>query len=136
MTETPYSRSLPSTPGTPTSAGGAEHIRNITRDLIITLLTCGIYNLYIQHRQMVAVNAILKEQKYSFWSWFLLTLGTCGLYHIYHEYRKSSDLVLAMKDLSSNEPIACLVLTMFGLSFVSDAIQQSHINRYYGCTKL
>lgn len=121
---------------TPTPSAGSEHIRNITKDVIFTILTCGLFNLYVQHRQMLAINALLKEEKYKFWTWFLLTLVTCGIYHIYHEYRKSSDLAAAMKDQSPNEPLVVLLLLIFGLFFVADAIQQSHINRHFGVTKL
>ena len=112
------------------------HVRNIARDIVLTILTCGLFNLHVQHRQMQAVNEMLRQQKYSFGKWFLLTLATCGLYHLYHEYRKSTDRLLVMKDQNPNEPIICLLLTMFGLWIVADAIQQSHINRHYGSTAL
>ncbi len=122
-------------PAAPTIA--SEHVRNIAKDLILTIVTCGFFNLYVQGRQMDAVNAMIKEEKYHFWSWFGLTLITCGLYHIYHEYRKSTDIMLVMNEPSQqNEPVVCLVLAIFGLGVVADAIQQSHINRYYGVTKL
>lgn len=111
------------------------HVRNIAVDLIITIITCGLYNIYIQSRQINALNAMLGQQKYSFWHWFLLTLVTCGIYHIYHEYRLSTDLVVLQK-LDANEPILVVLLAIFGLSIVADAIQQSHINHYYGETGL
>lgn len=114
----------------------SEHIRDIARDIIITILTCGLYNIYIQSRQIHAVNAMIREDKYSFGSWFLLTLVTCGLYHIYHEYRKTTDLCRTIKDLNENEPILTVLLTIFGMAIVADAIQQTHINRYFGSTAL
>lgn len=113
-----------------------DHIRNIATDIILTLITCGIFNLYIQHRQIQSVNEMLQEDKYSFVSWFLLTLVSCGLYHIYHEYRKSGDIAQAIGDTSSNEPLINVVLTVIGFSIVADAIQQSQINKYYGKANL
>ncbi len=111
------------------------HIRNIAKDIILTLLTCGLFNIYVQHRQIQALNAMLRNQKYSTLHWFLLTLITCGIYHIYHEYRISSDLVILQK-LDPNEPLLIVILAIFGMSIVADAIQQSHINHYYGHTGL
>lgn len=113
-----------------------EHVRSIALDLILTILLCGLFNLYVQYRQMVAVNAMLRQEKYSFLIWFFLTLITCGLYHIYHEYRKSSDIAGVMGDMNSNEPIISIILTCFGLHIIADAIQQSKINQYYGNTEL
>ena len=113
-----------------------EHVRNIALDIILTLLTCGIWNLIVQAAQMRAINAIIGTQKYRFWSWFLLSLVTCGVYHIYHEYRKSEDLAQFRKGGSQHEPIATLLLTMFGMSIVADAIQQAEINRYFGSNAL
>ncbi len=114
----------------------SEHVRDIAKDIIFTLLTCGLYNIYIQAQQIKAVNAMLRQDKYSFGSWFLLTLVTCGIYHIYHEYRKTSDLCVIFKDLNENEPILTVLLAIFGMSIVADTIQQTHINRYYGSTGL
>lgn len=112
-----------------------EHIRNIAKDIIFTILTCGIYNLYVQYKQIEALNAMLGQRKYDFLTWFLLTLVTCGLYHIYHEYRLSEDLMKLLK-LETSEPLLAVVLTTIGFGIVADAIQQSHINHFYGDTSL
>jgi uncharacterized membrane protein YGL010W len=80
---------------------------------------------------MQALNAMLKTEKYSFVTWLLLTIVTCGLYHIYHEYRKSADLDKVL-GRESMEPLAVLLLAIFGLGLIGDAIQQSSINSYFG----
>jgi len=113
-----------------------EHVRNIALDLILTILTLGLFNLWVQHRQMVAVNSMLGQQKYSFWLWFLLTIVTCGIYHIYHEYRKSDDLARLLGRQGSNDGLVSLLLTIFGLAIVNDAIQQTRINEFHGSTAL
>lgn len=123
-------------PQPPTGIPQSEHVRQIGKDIVFTILTCGLFNLYVQSRQMKAVNQMLKEEKYHFLHWFLLTLITCGIYHIYHEYRKTTDIALVMKDHDQNEALVSLLLTIFGMSLIVDAIQQTHINRYYGSTKL
>ena len=135
MNQSMVPRKSPMPPG-PRSVG-QDHVRNIALDLIITILTCGLYNLWVQHKQMVAVNDMLQESKYHFLPWFLLSLVTCGLYHVYHEYRVSQDIDYALGVAgNSREPLINLILSIIGLHIVADAIQQSHINRYYGSTQL
>ena len=112
------------------------HIRNIAVDLVLTLVTCGIYNVFIQYKQILAVNAMLRQEKYSFVPWFLLSLITCGLYHVYHEYRVSEDIARILEDRSGQLPLISLLLSLFGLSFVADAIQQSKINEHFGDSSL
>ena len=69
--------------------------------------------------------------------WLLLTLVTCGMYHIYHEYIMTRDLVDAFPTPSgSMEPVVSIILTVMGLPFIADAIQQNMINRFYGSTEL
>lgn len=116
--------------------GQSAHVRNIALDLILTLITFGLFNLRVQSRQMLAVNAMLREEKYSFWMWLLFTIVTFGLYHIYHEYRKTADIARVHGEANSYEPLITVLLTMFGLFFVADAIQQAQINRYFGSTRL
>lgn len=111
------------------------HIRNIAVDIILVLITCHLWTLYIQHRQMVAVNEMIRENKYSWLMWFLLSIVTCGLYHFYHEYRKTCDIDRALK-VQSNEPLVNLLLTVFGLTVIADALQQAQINRFFGSTSL
>lgn len=114
----------------------SEHVRSIGKDIIFTILTCGLFNIYVQSRQIKAVNAMMREEKYNFLHWSLFTLLTCGIYHIYHEYRKSTDIALTMKDHDRNEGLVSLLLTIFGMSLIADAIQQTHINRHFGSAKL
>ncbi len=121
----------------PVSAKGSqEHVRNIPLDIILSIFTCFIYNIYVQYRQMRALNSMLNQEKYNFLTWLLLTIITCGLYHVYHEYRKSEDIARVNGKTHSNDGVVALVLTIFGLSLVTDAIQQSEINRYYGDDRL
>lgn len=117
-------------------AQNSEHVRNIGLDILFTVLSCGLFNIYLQHRQMLALNSILKQDKYGFWGWLGFCLITCGLYHIYHEYRMSDDLRKAMGIDSETDAIVALLLSLFGLFIVTDAIQQSKINEYFGAHHL
>ncbi len=120
----------------PRSPTDTEHVRSIALDLILTILTFGFYNLYVQHRQMKAINRMIGQDKYRFWPWFLLSLITLGMYHVYHEYRKSAEIALARGRPDSNEPIVSVVLCLFGFFIVADSIQQSEINKFFGSSAL
>ncbi|WP_141735318.1 DUF4234 domain-containing protein [Oligoflexus tunisiensis] len=110
-----------------------QYVRSVAVDIILTIVLCGLWNIWVQARQMRAVNYMINKDKYHFLPWLLLTLITCGLWHIYHEYRKSQDISLAMnKGPGDNSPIVHLLLSIFGLSIIADALQQSEINSYFG----
>jgi hypothetical protein len=113
--------------------GRRTFVRNIALDIILTLLTCGLWNLFVQYRQMEATNFFLNESRYSFAAWLVFCLLTCGLYHFYHEYRMSQDLQLISPMMGEAQmPLVHLLLSIFGLSIITDALQQSHINRMLG----
>ena len=106
--------------------------RSIALDIVLTIFLCGLWNIWVQARQMDALNFLLREPRYNFWKWLLLCLITCSLYHIYHEYKMSKDLCLLMGRSESDRPLIHLVLTCVGLSIVVDALQQSEINDLLG----
>lgn len=109
-----------------------EFVSSIAADIFFTLITCGIYNLFVQNRQIKALNYMLKGNKYSFIKWLLLAICTCGLYHIYHQYIMSKDLDFVSGGKNPNLPVISLVLTFFGLSILADAFIQNVINEYFG----
>jgi hypothetical protein len=109
----------------------SEHIRGIAFVVIMSIVTCGLYNIYLQYIQIKTLNVMVKEEKYSFIKWFLLSIITCGLYHVYHEYVMAQDLV-ELTSADSNFPLIALVCSLFGFSIIIDAIHQKHINEYFG----
>lgn len=113
-----------------------RHVRNIALDIVLTLITCGLFNIYVQYKQMEAVNDMLKENRYNFVLWLILAIITCGLYHIYHEYRKSSDIARVLKKDQGSAGLVAIILTVVGLMIINDAIQQSEINSFYGNSSL
>jgi hypothetical protein len=110
----------------------SEHVRSIVVDLLLSLVTCMLFSLYVQHKQILAVNHMIGQRKYSFWPWFLLSVITCGFYHLYHEYIKSEDIAIVMGDQNKVEPALHLILNVFGFKIVADALQQDQINRFFG----
>lgn len=111
-------------------------VRNIALDLILTFVTFFLYNIYVNAEQMDALNYMLGEPKYSFWRWFFFCILTFGMYHVYHEYVVARDLMTLTGEPQSMEPAIHVVLTCLGFPFVADAIQQYHINSYFGSKRL
>ncbi len=116
----------------------SEGRRGIVIGILVSLITCGIYGLYWQYKQMATLNAWLKRDEYSFWLWFFLSIITFGIFGIYYEYKMANGInkVQADNDLvfDSNLPIICVVLAIVGIGVASLAIQQHQINRLYGRT--
>jgi len=115
-----------------------EGIRSIPVDLILTIITCGIYGLYWQYKQMEALNGWLRRQDFSFLLWLLLSIITCGIFAMYYEYKMAKGINEIQEQnnfrVAGDLPLICLLLTIFGLGFVSLAIQQLEINKFYGAT--
>ena len=105
---------------------------NIAVGILLTLITCGIYGLFWQYKQITALNYFLGRHEYDFWMWFLLSIITCGIFAIYYEYKMAgsiNDVKLAnSRGVDPNLPLICLFLSIFGLGIVSLAIQQNEIN--------
>jgi len=109
----------------------SDYVKSIAFDLIFTLLTCGLFNIWIQYRQIITVNKMLNQEKYHFVIWLLFSIVTIGLYHIYHEYIISEDIAKVVGRQPGQDGLINLLLSIFALSWVADAIQQHHINEYY-----
>ena len=101
--------------------------------LIVTLLTCGLFNLYWNYLQMEACNDLLKRTEFKFGYWVLFSFLTCGIYHIFYQYKMGSALVEIQsnynKSLFDGLPVISVVVTVLGLSIVVDCIHQHEINK-------
>jgi len=111
----------------------SEHRVDIAAGIIFSVITCGLYNIYWNYRQMQAMNALLGRVEYEFWKWALLTVLSCGLYHVYYEYRMGSDLQTWLaqngRTVSPNLAIIGLILSIFGLTVIADAVYQNELNK-------
>lgn len=105
----------------------------IALGIILTMVTCGLYNLYWNYKQFQAMNVLLGREEYNFVHWLLLSIVTCGIFHIYYEYKMGSDLQGYLKqngyEINPNLPVIGLLLSCFGLCVVADAIYQHELNR-------
>ena len=110
-----------------------QHRLSIALYLVVTILTCGLFNLYWNYRQMQACNEMLGRAEFSWLTWFLLCLVTCGIYHIFYQYKMGASIVEIQRQqgrpVFDNLPVISVLLTVFGLSIVVDAIHQYEINK-------
>ena len=109
--------------------------QNIVVSIILSLLTLGIYLLYWQYKQMNTLNAWLGRKEYYFWRWFFLSIVTCGIYEVFEEYKMSQSINWVENkynlQVHRNLSITAVLLTLFGLGFVTTAIQQHCINKFH-----
>ena len=110
-----------------------EHHIDVALGIILSVVTCGLYNIYWNYRQMEAMNALLARREFDFAKWAILTIVTCGIYHIYYEYRMGNELQtwLTQNGRPVNPHLALigLILSMFGLTVVADAVYQHELNK-------
>ncbi len=74
---------------------------------------------------------MLKREKYVYWKFYLLSMVTCGVYYIYHEYLKVDDFAKATGQEDTSDAILALILAIFGMGFIADAILQNKINQHF-----
>lgn len=105
----------------------------IALGIVLSLVTCGLYNIYWNYKQFRAMNALLGREEFSFVMWILLSIVTCGLFHIYYEYKMGAELQAWLKangyEVTPNLAIVGLVLSCFGMTIVADAVYQHELNR-------
>lgn len=105
---------------------------SLIRDVILTVITFGLWNLYIQYRQIHFVNKIrINDGVPSVLFILILSICTFGLYFCYHEYKMTKKLhvVTGYKDQEIVEILAA-VITFIGLWFIVDLYQQYLINLF------
>jgi hypothetical protein len=117
----------------------SQGVRSIVTDIILTIITCGIYGLYWQYKQMETLNNWLRREDFNFWIWLILSIITCGIFALYYEYKMARGIIEIQEQnslrISSELPLICVLLAVFSLGIVSLAIQQSEINKFYGETR-
>ncbi len=134
-----YSPAVQSVPNNgPKAATGTGFVteRSIATAIILSIVTCGIYEYYWLYCIVKDANELSREQN-QFEGLtdpgmvILLSLVTCGIYLIYYMYKVSkqlSNLRFANGYKVEDNSIICLVLSIFGLAMVSVAIIQNTIN--------
>ncbi len=104
--------------------------QSVIRDILFTVLTFGLWNVYVQIRQIYDLNELLGREEYHFVKIVLLSILTLGLYFCYHEYKMSRQLydLYYGKGSYPYRPYAYAFLTFLGLWFIVDSSQQAMLN--------
>lgn len=114
----------------------SEAVVPIGMGILFSLLTCGIYALFWQYKQIQVLNAWLEREELDFLTWLGLSIITCGLFALYYEYKmaKAVNEIQERGGMRVNEDLAllCVGLAVFSFGLVSMAIQQGEINKFYG----
>lgn len=98
--------------------------RSIASIIIFTILTCGIYSVFL----MVNINdefATKNNENVNGWMVILLSILTCGIYSVIWFYQMGNKIEKAG---GKNEGVLYLVLTLFGLGLVSLCLMQVQEN--------
>jgi len=106
--------------------------KTIFLDIFFTVLTGGLFNIWVQYRQIRDSNTLLPEsEQNSFFLLVLFSILTLGIYFIWHEYKLTHELHLKVygKPEPTLEFLSALG-TFFGLWFIVDSYQQSLLNEY------
>lgn len=106
--------------------------KSIIIDILLTIFTGGLWNIWVQYRQIRDSNYILPEdQQKSFLFLILLTFITFGLYFVWHEFKLTKHLHIAVYNTEKFEvELLCGIASFFGLWFIVDSYQQTLINEY------
>ncbi|MDE0909374.1 MAG: DUF4234 domain-containing protein [Myxococcota bacterium] len=110
-----------------------RHRMSIPLFIVLTLLTCGLFDIYWNYRQMEACNDLLGRDEFQFGMWLLFVILTCGLYHLYYQYKMGLAIVEIQNRrglrISEGLPIVSVVTTLVGVGIVADCIHQLEINK-------
>lgn len=107
--------------------------RNLAMQIILTLVTCGIYGIIWFILMVDDVNTVSdKEGAMSGVMVFLLSFITCGIYSLvwYYQAGQALDQVRSERgEAQGSLGILYLVLALFGLSICSMALIQNELNK-------
>ena len=109
--------------------------RNPVSVLLLSLVTCGIYSLYLIYQISKEVRDFRGDSSIDPGLELLLCIITCGLYEIYWYY-KYGRLVFDMEQRvgvsgASDMSLILLLLPIFGFGIVSLLLLQTELNRVW-----
>lgn len=109
-------------------------VRSPVMVLVLSLITCGIYQLYWIYKVSEETQSHLGLTTTSPGMELLFCIITCGFYTIYWHY-KYSKLVAELQQRQGLTPddnsLICILLTIFGFGIVSAMIVQSSLNKVW-----
>ena len=104
--------------------------RNIVVSIILSIVTCGIYQIYWMIKMNDEVNLLASEPDApSGVIVFLLSLVTCGIYGLFWMYKMGERCDRIKGSVGGNSAILYLILTVLGLGIVSYCLIQDTLNK-------
>jgi hypothetical protein len=103
--------------------------RNIWLDILFTILTVGLYNLYFQLRKVLDINEREGKEVFTFWKVALFSVLTFGFYFIYHQFKVT--LYLHEKTFGDKKIVSSIwtiPITFIGLWILVDVYHQLLLN--------
>ena len=103
--------------------------RSIAVNIILSLVTCGIYGFYWLYTLNEDTNKLLHATKdeMSGGMVVLLSIVTCGIFMYYWVYKQGEKLDKIDGDIDSG--IFYIILTICGLGIVTYALMQNRLNK-------
>ncbi len=108
--------------------------QSIVLDLVLVVVTCGIWGLAAIHRIGTDLNRHAGREIVTPTMDIILILVTCGLWGIYLAYRYPTalnEIERAENVPGSDIMVICVVLTVVGIGFISTMIMQDQLNRHW-----
>lgn len=104
--------------------------RNIAVAVILSIVTCGIYQIYWFIKMNDEVNALANDPNAPTGGLaFLFTLISCGLYGMYWSYKMGEKCDKIKKNVGGSSAVLYLILTFVGLGIVTYCLIQDSINK-------
>ena len=109
--------------------------RNIALCIIFTIITCGIYGLYLFVSMTDDTNTIAQQPGTSGVMALVLTIVTCGIYGFYWAFKCGEKIDQAHRikgEPASNGGILYMIVYIFG-AIIAYALIQNEINKFANC---
>lgn len=106
--------------------------RNLALNVVLTIVTCGIYGWYWLACLQDDTNAMVNDYKTSGVMAAVLTIVTCSIYGLYWAYKMGEkiDNIKTSKGMpSSNSGVLYLILMLVGGGVISYALMQYEVNK-------
>ncbi len=101
--------------------------------IVYTIITCGIYDLFLQYNEMMACNRLVGREEFDFGKFLLFSIITCGIYTVYYQYCMGTIILEIQRNQGKvtfeNLPLVSLLGSIFGGSFIIDLIHQNELNK-------
>lgn len=105
-------------------------VRSIPLAIVLTIITCGIYELYWIVKVNDEVNQLAGDTQATTGGMVLLfTIITCGIYGLYWYYKMGEKVDYLNNIRGGNAGILYLILSIFGLGIVNMCLIQDTINK-------